>query len=184
MCIRDSFWYRVSEGRQIDDLWGQFAADARASYGFYGKDVDWEEINAMPQWRRPFHILKQFFWALILKLSPARRVLLLVALVLLSISELPTHARSDTSSPINLGLGAAVLLLLLLSLELADKVTMKRDLEIAREIQSWLVPSHPPEMCIRDRINTGTSTGAICRICWRILTICGLAARKLKSSVT
>jgi len=39
-----------------------------------------------------------------------------------------------------------LLLLLLLSLELADKVTMKRDLEIAREIQTWLVPSKPPEV--------------------------------------
>ncbi len=27
------FWQRVSEGRQIDDLWSQFAADARSSYG-------------------------------------------------------------------------------------------------------------------------------------------------------
>ncbi len=39
---------------------------------------------------------------------------------------------------------AALLFLLLLSLELADKITMKRDLEIAREIQAWLVPSTPP----------------------------------------
>ena len=39
-----------------------------------------------------------------------------------------------------------LLFLLLLSLELADKVIMKRDLEIAREIQSWLVPSEPPVM--------------------------------------
>jgi sigma-B regulation protein RsbU (phosphoserine phosphatase) len=38
------------------------------------------------------------------------------------------------------------LLLLLLSLELADKVIMKRDLEIAREIQNWLVPSQPPDV--------------------------------------
>ena len=28
----------------------------------------------------------------------------------------------------------------LLVLEVADRVTMKRDLQIAREIQSWLVP--------------------------------------------
>jgi len=41
---------------------------------------------------------------------------------------------------------AALLFLLLLSLELADKVTMKRDLEIAREIQMWLVPSEPPRV--------------------------------------
>jgi sigma-B regulation protein RsbU (phosphoserine phosphatase) len=31
-----------------------------------------------------------------------------------------------------------------LALELADRVTMKRDLEIAREIQQWLVPDTPP----------------------------------------
>jgi phosphoserine phosphatase RsbU/P len=35
---------------------------------------------------------------------------------------------------------------ILLALELADRVTMKRDLEIAREIQSWLMPSAAPEV--------------------------------------
>jgi phosphoserine phosphatase RsbU/P len=131
------FWQRVSEGRQIDDLWTQFAADARASYGFYGRDVDWEEIQKLSRWRRPLHVTRQFFWALLLKMSPARRVLLLLAFVLLVLSG---------GSNIKFELFAAILFLLLLSLELADKVTMKRDLEIAREIQSWLVPSHPPEV--------------------------------------
>jgi hypothetical protein len=125
------FWQRISEGRQIDDLWSQFAADARASYGFYGRDVDWEEIQKLSRWRRPLHVTRQFFWALLLKLSPARRVLLLLAFVLLVLSG---------GNNINFELFAAILFLLLLSLELADKVTMKRDLEIAREIQSWLVP--------------------------------------------
>lgn len=132
------FWQRVSEGRQIDDLWSQFAADARSSYGFYGRDVDWEEIRKLPYWRQPLHLAKEFFWALLLKMSPARRVLLLVALVMLLISGF----RSD----VNFEIIAAILFLLLLSLELADKVTMKRDLEIAREIQTWLVPSQPPEV--------------------------------------
>jgi phosphoserine phosphatase RsbU/P len=130
-----NFWQRVSEGRQLDDLWTQFAADARASYGFYGRDVDWEEIQKLPRWRRPLHVTRQFFWALLLKLSPARRVLLLFAFVLLVLSG---------GNNIRFELFAAILFLLLLALELADKVTMKRDLEIAREIQSWLVPSHPP----------------------------------------
>ena len=57
------FWQRVSEGKDLDDLWSQFTADARASYGFYGKDVDWEEVEALPHWRRPFFIAKPFFWA-------------------------------------------------------------------------------------------------------------------------
>ncbi len=132
------FWQRVSEGRQIDDLWSQFAADARSSYGFYGRDVDWEEIRMLPRWRQPLHVAKQFFWALLLKMTPARRVLLLIALVMLVIS--------GFKSDVNFEIVAAILFLLLLSLELADKVTMKRDLEIAREIQTWLVPSQPPEV--------------------------------------
>src|SRR5215831_8528455 len=80
------FWQRVSEGRQLDDLWSQFAADARASYGFYGKDVDWEEIQKLPKWHRPFHIAKDIFWAMLMKMTPARRVLLLIALVMMVLS--------------------------------------------------------------------------------------------------
>lgn len=139
------FWVRVSEGRQIEDLWSQFAADARASYGFYGKEVDWEEIERLPRWRRPFHIARQFFWALLLKMTPARRVLLLFALVLLVLSGFRVQL-SDVTLDFRFEIIAALLFLLLLSLELADKVAMKRDLEIAREIQTWLVPSSPPEV--------------------------------------
>jgi phosphoserine phosphatase RsbU/P len=133
-----NFWQRVSEGRQIEDLWSQFAADARASYGFYGRDIDWDEIIKLPPWRRPLHVAKEFFWALLLKLTPARRILLLAALVMLIFAGVNRDMRFEFF--------AAVALLLLLSLELADKVTMKRDLEIAREIQTWLVPSFPPEV--------------------------------------
>jgi sigma-B regulation protein RsbU (phosphoserine phosphatase) len=35
-------------------------------------------------------------------------------------------------------------LFVLLMLEIADRVVMKRDLEIARDIQSWLLPATPP----------------------------------------
>jgi len=132
------FWQRVSEGRQIDDLWVQFVADARSSYGFYVRDVDWEEIHKLPRWRQPLHVARQFFWALLLKMSPARRVLLLIAFVMLGMSVIKTE--------MNFEVVAVMLFMLLLSLELADKVTMKRDLEIAREIQTWLVPSQPPEV--------------------------------------
>ena len=139
-----NFWQRVSEGRALDDLWNQFAADARSGYGFYGKDVDWEEIQKLPRWKRAFPVVRQFFWALMNKLSPARRVLLLVALVMLLFSDvklaLATKAMSTSISSSSL----RSLFLFLLSLELADKVIMKRDLEIAREIQTWLVPSQPP----------------------------------------
>jgi len=139
----EGFWQRVSEGRDIDVLWSQFAADARSSYGFYGKDVDWDEVKKLPGWKRPFRVAGQLFWAMMNKLTPARRVLLLVALVLLVISGIQIHS-DQFNADLDFRLVSALLFLLLLSLELADKVIMKRDLEIAREIQSWLVPSAPP----------------------------------------
>jgi sigma-B regulation protein RsbU (phosphoserine phosphatase) len=139
-----NFWQRVSEGRRIDDLWSQFAADARSSYGFYGKDVDWDEVNKLPAWKRPFPIAKQLFWAMMNKLTPARRVLLLIAFGLLAASGFRFEVARDNTVEFQYQFFAALLFLLLLSLELADKITMKRDLEIAREIQAWLVPSMPP----------------------------------------
>src|SRR5271154_1243825 len=78
-----SMWNRLSEGRRADELWSQFTADARSSYGFYGKDVNWEEITKLPKWHRPLHIAKGMFLAMLNKLSPARRILLVIAFVLL-----------------------------------------------------------------------------------------------------
>jgi serine phosphatase RsbU (regulator of sigma subunit) len=133
------FWQRISEGRQIDELWSQFTADARASYGFYMKEADSEEMGTHRGFKRWFRIAKTLFWSLLMKLTPARRVLLLVAFVMLVMSGL-------NAFDVRFEIVAAGLFLLLLSLELADKVTMKRDLEIAREIQTWLVPSQAPEV--------------------------------------
>src|SRR5712692_2846878 len=81
----ENLWGRLSDGRRIDELWSQFTADTRASYGFYGKEIDWNEANKLSRWRRPFHIARAMFTAMLYKLSAARRVLLLIALVLLTL---------------------------------------------------------------------------------------------------
>src|SRR6266849_2267585 len=140
------FWQRVSEGRQIDELWSQFTADARASYGFYMKEADSEELGTDRGFKRWFRIAKTLFWSLLMKMTPARRVLLLVAFLMLVMSGIKFQFGPHFAFDVNFEVIAAFVFLLLLSLELADKVTMKRDLEIAREIQTWLVPSQPPEI--------------------------------------
>ncbi len=139
-----SFWERVTEGLAIDQLWGQFVSEAKASYGLYSRDVDWDDI------RRERRKVKRFlrgawavFQAMLMKLSPARRVLLLIALVLIIVQPQFQWGVHDQAS-FQFGWLGALILFVLLALELADRVTMKRDLEIAREIQQWLVPSHPP----------------------------------------
>jgi serine phosphatase RsbU (regulator of sigma subunit) len=144
------FWQRISEGRQLDELWSQFTADARASYGFYMKEADSEELRTHHGFKRWFRIAKTLFWSLLMKMTPARRVLLLVAFVMLVMSGVKLRLGQNFAFDLNFEVVAAFVFLLLLSLELADKVTMKRDLEIAREIQTWLVPSQPPEVAGAD----------------------------------
>jgi phosphoserine phosphatase RsbU/P len=140
------FWQRISDGIALQDLWAHFRADAHSSYQFYSKEVDREPLAGESHWKRFWRIASAFFWAMMMKLSPARRVLLLVALVFLC---LPTFRINEevrsTGSP-EPQLFAGLVLLILLALELSDRVIMKRDLEIAREIQSWLMPAEAPNV--------------------------------------
>ena len=128
----------MTEGLALSELWNQFLSEARAGYSFYTADVDWAPSKEQCRWRRLLKISQALFWAMILKLSPARRVLLLVSLLLV----IGERASPDSNRP---PLGAFGLLILL-AMELADRVAMKRDLEIAREIQNWLVPAEPPSI--------------------------------------
>jgi len=140
----EGFWQRVTEGIELGDLWTQFKTEARASYGLYSQEVDWDAVKQQSRWRRPLHIGRALFWAMMTKLSPARRVFLLLALLLVALAVLgsrPFGVSRDLEF-----LFAAGALLVLLALELADRVSMKRDLEIAREIQRWLVPEVPPQV--------------------------------------
>lgn len=139
--LRD-YWERVTDGLAVHQLWGQMKADARSTYSFYARDVDWQAMGQGRSWKRPFQIAWALFQAMLMKLTPARRVLLLIACVLLILQLHFNFGNQQYSFELS-GVGSLILFLLL-ALELADRVTMKRDLEIAREIQHWLVPEHPP----------------------------------------
>jgi serine phosphatase RsbU (regulator of sigma subunit) len=140
-----SFWERVTEGLELHVLWTQFQAEARASYGLISQDVDWKSIEGLTGWRRYWKLAQAFFWALFMKLTPARRVLFLIAIALLMLGNFRLQFEKS-SAQINVYSFGVLALILLLVLELTDRVTMKRDLEIAREIQRWLVPATPPEV--------------------------------------
>lgn len=143
------FWQRVSEGLEIRVLWTQFFSEAKESYSLYDREVDWDALKRESRFRRIRKTCSALFWAMLLKLSPARRVFLLIALVLgvLSLTSSTSVSNHVTvhSHPVSPLLPMAMLIFLL-ALELADRVIMKRDLEIAREIQHWLVPSTPPQV--------------------------------------
>ncbi len=144
------FWRRVTDGLEVSQLWSQFESEARTSYRLYSKDVEAKTPDGLTHGGRNLHVVKEFFWAVFEKLSPARRVLLLLALILLV---LPSGGFNyqDAHHEVHVGefdlhFWAGLLLLLLLILEIADRVVMKRDLQIAREIQTWLLPGVPPQI--------------------------------------
>jgi sigma-B regulation protein RsbU (phosphoserine phosphatase) len=140
------FWHRVSDGLALNQLWSQFEKDARSSYRLYSAGLD--NLQAGPsRFRRARQIATALFWAILEKLTPARRVLLLLALILLFFSSggFSYTGRSGHVEvfAFDLHVLGGVLMFVVLLLELADRVVMKRDLEIAKDIQAWLLPGAP-----------------------------------------
>jgi len=139
------FWQRVSEGLEVHQLWSQLAKDARASYRFYSAGVG-ERTADQTRLQRAWYLVKTLFWAIIEKLSPARRVLLLLGLILVALPSGGFSYRSNGETyavEMDPHFWGALLILAVLLLELADRVVMKRDLEIAKDIQTWLLPGAP-----------------------------------------
>jgi phosphoserine phosphatase RsbU/P len=143
------FWQRVTEGLELSQLWKQFSADARSSYRLYHRDF--RARTPQETRKRSFlHTAQEYIWAILEKLTPARRVCLLLGVVLLLIPSGGYSYLKKSGELVVVELdphfwGGAVLFVLLM-LEIADRVVMKRDLEIARDIQRWLLPAKPPQV--------------------------------------
>lgn len=143
----DEFWRRVTEGMQLNELWSQFRKDAHTGYRLYSQEVDSTRASGVTHSSHFFSVASQFFWAIVLKLTPARRVLLLIALALVIVPggewSLRIKSSEVTVFALDFHFYGGILMFILLMLEVADRVVMKRDLQIAKEIQTWLLPSEP-----------------------------------------
>ena len=146
----EDFWHRVSEGMEISDLWSQFRRDATSSYHLYSKEVDRTRVEGATDRDHFLRVASQYFWAIIEKLTPARRILLLVALVLVFLPggewTFETQRHTVKVFALDFHFYGGLLMFVLLILEVGDRVVMKRDLQIAKEIQAWLLPSEPPQV--------------------------------------
>ncbi len=131
------FWQRVSEGLEVNQLWSQFEKDARSSYRLYSAGLS-ERAEGQSGFHRAWHVSKALFWAILEKLTPARRVLLLLALILLFFPSggftYGNKAGEVHVFDFDLHIWGGLLMFVVLLLELADRVVMKRDLEIAKDI--------------------------------------------------
>lgn len=138
--LRDLFTRDVTAG-QFRDL---FEHETRDTVRFFTRDVDWSPIEKLPWYRRYPRAAWRGFLAIAYRLSPPRRVLFAASVPLLFFGWIAyvgsSAERGGHLQGVDLTLVAATLLFVLLVLELRDKLTLKGDLEIARQIQFGLLP--------------------------------------------
>lgn len=92
--------------------------------------------------RRGFKFFKGIFNAFVLKLTPARRILYFLTLIFFFFG---------INGQNNLQIFLSFLVLnLLLAFELADKLTLKSEIDIASKVQNGLVPNSPPKHEVYD----------------------------------
>jgi len=139
-----------------DDLQRLFTRDTREAYRFFARHIDHTAIEGLPRHRRLLAHVRLLFRAFSMKLSPARRIVYgaslffaavgLFDLLRFGVSEadagrvlvlLPGVAFPDGTGSL---LIALALMNLLVLLELADRLSLKNDLEIARDIQQAMLP--------------------------------------------
>jgi len=121
--------------------------DARETLHFFARAIDFDSLRALPWYQRFPTVAWKFFVAAAYRLSPPRRIAFVIAIILFLFSwirvlSLGASQGETSDAPLWLVVSFAMLLLVLL-LELKDKLGMKGDLEIAREIQFGLVPLQP-----------------------------------------
>jgi serine phosphatase RsbU (regulator of sigma subunit) len=143
-----------------EDLQRLFTRDTREAYRFFSRGLDEDALAALPWWKRNLRRVRQVFIAFTLKLSPARRALYLISLGVALLGVLKLYRGWQTVS-IPFGtpffniavfapqwadgtfalLVSLVLINLLVLLEVADRLSLKGELEVAREIQLAMLPT-------------------------------------------
>jgi serine phosphatase RsbU (regulator of sigma subunit) len=143
-----------------EDVQRLFTHDTPDAYRFFTRGLDADQFAGLPPWKRLPLRIRQIFMAFTLKLPAARRALYIVALFVALLGVIRLF-RGFGAIAIPFGVpfiqiavltpiwadGTFALLLslflvnLLVLLEVADRLSLKGELEVAREIQLAMLPS-------------------------------------------
>ena len=142
-----------------EDFERLFTEDTREAYRYFARGIDEEIFAHLPWWKRVPLRVRAVFVAFTLRLPPARRALYIGSLVIALLGLirlfqgfafvdvpfgtpffqigvlLPTFAHGTMALIISL-----LLVNLLVLLEVADRLSLKGELEVAREIQLAMLP--------------------------------------------
>jgi phosphoserine phosphatase RsbU/P len=158
---RRDFFKTYTEDLNAQDFGKLFTRETPEAYRFFARGVNTAELDGLPRHKRALRYIQAFFLAFTMRLSPARRVIYAMALATSVVGlfelfqgfgvisfRLPIalfFVRFGIPGPVfadgTLWLLSGFLLLnLLVLLEVADRLSLKRDLEVAREIQRAMLP--------------------------------------------
>jgi hypothetical protein len=144
-----------------DDVHRLLTRDTAEAYRFFARGIDRESVRRLTPMRRWAVHARLFFLAFAMRLSPPRRILYAVALVAACFGTISLFRgfgmRSvpfagvplmevDLPAPLWVPgtlwlISSLILLNLLILLEVADRLSLKGDLEVARDIQQAMLPS-------------------------------------------
>src|SRR6266849_1321982 len=111
---------------------------------FYLSAHSRDRLVGMRKGRRAIYLVGCLLKSLFLKLTPARRVLLALSVLLMWQATNVEHQRGTTEISIHFPFLGIATLLLILMLELKDKLVARNELEAGRSVQRALMPDPNP----------------------------------------
>jgi len=158
-----TFFDTYTKDLTADDLQRLFTRETREAYEFFTRGTDPKAFANLPWHLRLFERTRLLFLAFTMKLTPARRMVYATALLfaLIGLANLFRGIGIITLGPalpfgFDIGVPGPVfshgtwwlliafaLMNLLVLLEVADRLSLKNDLEIARDIQQAMLPRGP-----------------------------------------
>jgi phosphoserine phosphatase RsbU/P len=139
-----------TDGLNIRDLRRLFDRDAVEAYAVLARDQPLTEPKGRIQ--RLLHRVKVVFLGVSAKLSPARRLLFLVSLAAALMGLLDKAIKTGGSPSLVIGgagfwfMAGYAGLFFLLVMELVDRVRVRDELEVARQLQADLLPREAPRI--------------------------------------
>jgi sigma-B regulation protein RsbU (phosphoserine phosphatase) len=155
------FFRRYTHDLTSDELGKLFTRETPEAYRFFARGINTAELDGLPRHKRAIKYAQAFFLAFTMRLSPARRLMYGVALAFSVIGLLQLFTgfglirvpipialffvHISVPGPVFANgtlwlLSGFLLMNLLVLLEVADRLSLKRDLEVAREIQNAMLP--------------------------------------------
>jgi serine phosphatase RsbU (regulator of sigma subunit) len=135
-----SFVDAYTDGLKADDVRRLFTRDTREAYQFFARNIDDRQTANLRRPRRLVHRALLFFMAFTMRLSPARRMLYAAGVLSAVFGLLKLWSARGVADGAGWLLLGFVLVNLLILLEVADRLSLKGDLEVAREIQLAMLP--------------------------------------------